>query len=111
MTCDFNSTLFDTAFLKSYPLCPRHRVHLTDLLSRYGSWNHLGWRSSFKRKYFSLPYVVVMFNGYFSRQLQQIKRSETSIQQFLQEYGPSARDCYAYCELLQTPHTWQGEKH
>ncbi|KAM6490570.1 hypothetical protein JOM56_013913 [Amanita muscaria] len=33
-------------------------------------------------------------------QAQQIKRSETSIQQFLQEYGPSARDCYAFCELI-----------
>ncbi|KAK2460078.1 hypothetical protein APHAL10511_007912 [Amanita phalloides] len=35
-----------------------------------------------------------------ARQLQQIKRSETSIQQFLQEYGPSARDCYAFCESI-----------
>jgi hypothetical protein len=42
----------------------------------------------------------MMFNECFSRQLQQIKRSETSIQQFLQEYGPSARDCYAFCELI-----------
>ena len=42
----------------------------------------------------------MMFNEYFSRQLQQIRRSETSIQQFLQEYGPSARDCYAFCELI-----------
>ena len=41
-----------------------------------------------------------MFNGYFSRQLQQIKRSETSIQQFLRQYGPSARDCYAFCQLI-----------
>jgi hypothetical protein len=48
---------------------------------------------SFKRKYFSLPYAM-MFNEYFSRQLQPIKHSETSIQQFLQEYGPSACDCY-----------------
>ena len=40
------------------------------------------------------------FNEYSSRQLQQIKRSETSIQQFLQEYGPSARDCYAFCESI-----------
>ena len=43
-----------------------------------------------------------MFNEYFSRQLQQIKRSETSIQHFLQEYGPSARDCYVFCESI--PH-------
>jgi hypothetical protein len=42
----------------------------------------------------------MMFNEYFSRQLQKIKHSEASIQQFLQEYGPSARDCYAYCELI-----------
>ena len=41
-----------------------------------------------------------MFNEYFSRQLQQIKHSETSIQQFLQEYGPSARNCYAFCDLI-----------
>jgi hypothetical protein len=36
----------------------------------------------------------------FSRQRQQMKCSETSIQQFLQECGPSARDCYAYCESI-----------
>ena len=42
----------------------------------------------------------MMFNEHFSRQLQQIKRSETSIQQFLQECGPSARDCYAFCESI-----------
>jgi hypothetical protein len=43
----------------------------------------------------------MMFNDseYFSRQLQPSKyrqHSETSIQQFLQQYGPSARDCYAF---------------
>ena len=41
----------------------------------------------------------MMFNEYFSRQLQSSKlrlHSETSIQQFLQKYGPSARDCYAF---------------
>ena len=40
-----------------------------------------------------------MFNEYFSRQLQSSKLrlpSESSIQQFLQKYGPSARDCYAF---------------
>jgi hypothetical protein len=44
----------------------------------------------------------MMFMEYFSRQLQKIKNSETSIQRFLREYGPSARDCFAYCELI--PH-------
>jgi hypothetical protein len=51
----------------------------------------------------------MMFNEYFSRQLQKIKHSETSIQQFLQEYGPSARNCYAYCELI--PYYYQHHIH
>lgn len=40
--------------------------------------------------------------SYTSRLLQQYKRDEVELQQFFELYGPSARDCYAYCADL--PH-------
>jgi len=41
---------------------------------------------------------------YISRQLQLVDRKEQDIQQFFEQYGPSARDCYAFCATISDYH-------
>jgi hypothetical protein len=40
------------------------------------------------------------YSCYFSRSLQPFERDEQVLQQFFENYGPSARDCFAFCEDL-----------
>ena len=45
-----------------------------------------------------------MFICHFSRLLQEFQRNEQDLQRFFELYGPSARDCYAYCDQLPSYH-------
>ena len=41
---------------------------------------------------------------YISRQLQMVNRKEQDIRQFFEQFGPSARDCYAFCATISDHH-------
>jgi hypothetical protein len=48
--------------------------------------------------------------SYISRPLQQYKHDEQELQRFFELYGPSARDCYAYCADLPSYRTIVRQK-
>ena len=41
---------------------------------------------------------------YISRQLQMVNRKEQDIRQFFEQFGPSARHCYAFCATISDHH-------